>query len=268
MQRGVSHEAVADLDARRHELIAIANSGLHLELAGLVVHEQNAERPVIDDAACDARQMREQLVQVQNRSELAGHLRQRLECARVLAFVLEQPRILDRDGDIRTELAQHRFIYQRELPDVFAEQVERADDAALSTKRHHQLRVGARHGFDVPRIGVDIVGQQRQPVRHRRADQALADLHAQRARDFSGIADGIGNRQLVARRIEQVHGKRLELGDPGDELRNLLQQLFEIEHGRDFAAERKERRQRFEGARANVGFCWCSGRFGHSEERV
>ena len=43
-------------------------------------------------------------------------LGQRLERARVLALVLEEPRVLDRDRDVRAELAQQRLVGLGELP--------------------------------------------------------------------------------------------------------------------------------------------------------
>ena len=42
------------------------------------------------------------------------------------------------------ELAQHRFVGLGELPERVAEQVQRADDAALPPQRHDELGVRAR----------------------------------------------------------------------------------------------------------------------------
>ena len=110
---------------------------------------------------------------------------ERLERARVLALVLEEPGVLDGDRDVRGELPQHRFVGHRELTDGVAEQIERADHAAFAAQRHDQLGVRAGHRFDVARIGVNVVDEQRLPIRDRGADQALPDLHAQRPRDVS-----------------------------------------------------------------------------------
>jgi hypothetical protein len=41
--------------------------------------------------------------------------------------------------------------------------------------------------------------------------------------------------------VEQIDGKRAELGQTCDELRDLDQQLFEIEDRRDLAAQLEER---------------------------
>ena len=134
------------------------------------------------------------------------------------------------------------FVGFGELAGRVAEQVQRADHAPLAPQRHDQLRVRAGHRLDVARIGVDVVDENRLPFGDRRADQAVADLQPQRPRDIFRIADRVGDRQLLAVRIEQVDGKRLELRQPRDELRDLVQQLVEVEHRRDFAAKREQRR--------------------------
>ena len=51
-------------------------------------------------------------------AELAADLRQRFERARVLALVLEQPRVLDRDRHVRAELPQHRLVHSVNWPFV------------------------------------------------------------------------------------------------------------------------------------------------------
>ena len=47
--------------------------------------------------------------------------------------------------------------------------------------------------------------------------------------------------QLAAPLVEQVDRKRFERNQPADQPRNLLQQIVEIEHGRDLAAQVEER---------------------------
>ena len=229
--------------------VAVPDGDLHLQLAGVVVEQQDAERPVVDDAPRQVGDAREQLVEVEDRGELAGDLGERFERARVLALVLEEPRVLDRDRDVRAELAQHRLVGLGELAGGVAQQVERADDRPFAAQRHDELGVRAGHRLDVPRIGVHVVDEDRLPFGDRGADQALADLHPQRACDFVRIADRVRDRQLVALGIEQVDRERLELREPRDELRDLVQQLVEIEDGRDLASELEERRQLIVGIR-------------------
>ena len=97
------------------DLVAVAHGHLHLELLRLLVEQQDAERPVVDDAAGQAGDARQQLVEVEDRAELAADLGQRFERARVLALVLEQPRVLDRDRDVRAELPQDHLVGLGEL---------------------------------------------------------------------------------------------------------------------------------------------------------
>jgi hypothetical protein len=56
------------------------------------------------------------LVEIQNRTELRADLREGLEGAGVLALVFEQPRVLDRHGDVRAELAEQHLVDVSELP--------------------------------------------------------------------------------------------------------------------------------------------------------
>ena len=75
---------------------------LDLELV-VVVEEQDAERPVVDDALGELRDAREELIEVQNGRDLAPDLGERFERLGVVAALLEEPRVDDRDRDVRGE---------------------------------------------------------------------------------------------------------------------------------------------------------------------
>ena len=184
----------------------------------------------------------QQLVEIEDRAELAADLGERLERAGVCAFVLEQPGVLDGHRDVRAELPQDHLVGLGELAGRVAEQVERADDAALAAKRHDELGARAGHRLDVTRIGVHVVDEQRLALGDRGADQPLPDLHPQRAGELVRIADRVGDRQLVALGIQQVDGKGVKRGQARDELRDLVQQLVEIEHRCDLASQLEQRR--------------------------
>ncbi len=224
VQRRVADQAVTDLDARDHDLVAVPNGDLHLQLLRLFVEQQDAEGAVINDAAREIGDPREQLLEVQNRAELARDVRQRLEGSGVLPLVLEQARVLDRDRHVRAELAQNAFVGFRELAGGVAQKIQRTDDASLAAERNDQLRVRSRNGFDVPRVGVDVVDQDRLPLGDRGAHE-----QPEGPRHLFRVADRIGHAQLLQPRIEQVDRKRLKLRQPRDQLRNLAQQLVEIE---------------------------------------
>ena len=141
---------------------------------------------------------------------------------------------------VGAELAQHHLVCLGELAGRIAQQIQCADDAAFPPKRHNELGARTRHRLHVARIRVDVVDQDRVAFRHRGTHQTVAHLQPQRGR-FVRIADRVGNRELLALLVEQVRGEGVKLGETGNEQRNLLQQLVEIEHGRHFASEFEQR---------------------------
>ena len=60
-------------------------------------------------------------------------------------------------------------------------------------------------------------------------------------------------RELAALLVEQVDGERVERNQPADELGNPLQQLVEVDDGRDLAAEVEQRQQDVAFVRAGAG---------------
>jgi hypothetical protein len=65
----------------------------------------------------------------------------------------------------------------------------------------------------------------------------MAHLDPELPDDVVRVADGVGDRQLFSSRIEQVDGEGLELRDARDQQRDLVEQLVEIEDGRDLSSE-------------------------------
>src|SRR6185503_17599785 len=121
------------------------------------------------------------------------------------------------------------------------EQVERADDTSLPAQRHDDLGPRSGNRLDVARIRVHVVDEDRLPLGDGGANQPVPHLEAQPPDDVVRVADGVGDRQLLAARIEQVDGKGLELGDAGDELRDLVEQLVEVEDGGNLSPQLEER---------------------------
>ena len=97
----------------------------------------------------------------------------------------------------------------------------------------------------------DVVDEDRPPLLDRRADDALADLEAKRLGDVLRITDGVRDVQLLPRLVEQIHRERAEPREPRDELRDLFEEIREVEHRRDLAPELEQRRQQFGVGRAD-----------------
>ena len=109
--------------------------------------------------------------------------------------------------------------------------------SGTATRRRH-----ARHDLDVVRIGRDVAEDERllraTTTRPTMPSDSL-QLEAGRVR----IADGIADAELAALLVEQVHGERVELDQPADELGNPLQQLVEVDDRRHLPAEVEQREQ-------------------------
>ena len=175
VERGVADEPLAELHRlERARVVAVLDRQLHLQHLARFVEQGDAEDAVVDDPLDQVREPRQQLVEIEDRAHLAPDLRQRLERLRVLALRLEQPRVDDGLRDVGAELPQDDLVAFGERGPPIAQQVERADDAALVPQRHRQLRADAGHRLQVARVGVDVVEQDGPPLRDRGADDALS----------------------------------------------------------------------------------------------
>ena len=152
----------------------------------------------------ELRDAREQLIEVQDGRDLAADLGERFERLGVEPALLEEPRVDERDGDVRGELAQDGDVVAAELIAVAAEEVERADRLRLVQQRHDDLRGHAGHELDVARIGREVVDEERLLARDRGADQPLTELQPER---LVAVADSRPSTRPSARRAARRAGR-------------------------------------------------------------
>ena len=259
-QRGVADQPLAQLEVREPAVVAIADRELLLEQPPRFVEQKNPERAVGDDLVDERGDALEQLLEVEDRGDLAPDLGQRLERLHVGFLALEQPCVLDRHRHVRAELPQHGLVARRELADVLAVQVQRPDDALLTPERHGDLRAHLRHRADVSRVGQHVVDDQRPALGHDRADDALADGQPERPLDVLRIADGVRDAQVLSFLVEQPDGKGLERGQARDQLGDLLEQLVEVQDRGDLAAELEQRDEQLGGV-GRLGGTWRGGKW-------
>ena len=239
-------------------MVAVADRQLLFEQPAALVEQENAERAIRDDLVHERGDTLEQLLEVEDGGHFPADLRQRLERLDVGLLALEQPRVLDRHRDVCAKLPQHRLVARRELPDVLAVQVEGPDDALLAPKGHGDLRSHVGHRADVSRVREHVVDHERPALGHDRAHDALADCQTEGPLDLLGIAHRVRDAQVLAFFIEQPHRKGLERGQARDQLRNLLQQLVEVEDRSDLAAELEQGDEQLGGVARLSGAlrCW------------
>ena len=245
VERGPSDETLAELHVLRLGALAVADRQLHLELPRVLVQEQDAERPVVDQALRETRNPGQQLVQIQDRRHFPADLRQRLERRHILMLRLEQSRVFDRNGHVRRELPQKSFVLRGERAFGITEKIQRTDDLALPSHRDGKLREHVPERSLVARLLTDVVDKDRPALQYRGTDDALAELEPHGAGDFLGIPDGVGDAQLLPLVVEKVDGERAEAREASDQLRDLRQQLVKVQHGHDLASELEQRREQF-----------------------
>ena len=133
-------------------------------------------------------------------------------------------------------------------PDLLAVQIQRADDALLAPERHDQLRPHARRccpTYAVVRL--HVVDEQRPALGDGGADDALADAQPEGLLHVLRVADGVGDAQIVRFSSSSQTAERLERRQARDELRDLLEQLVEVEDRGDLAAQLEQRDEQFCG---------------------
>ena len=116
---------------------------------------------------------------------------------------------------------------------------------------------------------MDVVDQEGPAFRDGGANDPLPQSQPEMTLHVLGIADCIGDSQLVALLVEQPHGKGLERRQSRNQLRDLLEKLVEIEDRRDFASQLEQGDEKFSG----LAHRWSGGRrsirrsLGHSDGR-
>ena len=180
MPRRIAHQALVEAHARLLALFAELDGHTQLELPR-IVQQQHTERPIVDDTLDELCDPRQELVEIEDRCQLAPDLGERLECLGVLTLPLEQPGMLERDGHERREVAEQRHVHFVEGVLLEPENVERADHPRLVDQRHDECRPHARHQVLVARVPrrrpCSAPGAARPPPSRR----ALPPLAAERA---------------------------------------------------------------------------------------
>jgi uncharacterized protein (DUF736 family) len=162
-----------------------------------VIDQQDAEGVVVDQLAHRARDLAEQVVQIENRGELARDIGERLQGAvRPLDAQIEA-RVVDRHADARGDQPQQGAIVFRIGVDPRRLQVDDAHQALAGDHRRGQLRAHRVDRVQVARIAADVAHQHRLAARGGGAGQAFAERDGQIGDQFLAIADRVADAQAM-----------------------------------------------------------------------
>ncbi len=123
------------------------------------IEQQDGEHLVVDDAGQQIGDALQQLVDIQNRGELAADLGQQRQLPRLPRHPRVQTGILDANRDAGGEQRQQALVLFGERSRLVGFDIDHADDFVLGDQRHGQLGAHARRGVDEVLLGRNVVDQ-------------------------------------------------------------------------------------------------------------
>ena len=224
-------ELHALLEAQREAVLQHAAAG---------IEQQDGEHLVVDDAGQQVGNALQQLIDIQDRGELAADLGEQRQLARLPRDARVQPRVLDADGDARGKQRQQPLVLFGEGAGLIGFDVDHADDFVLGDQRNGQLGAHAGRGVDEVLFGGDVVDQHGFAALHGLPGDALADLDADALGDLRRMADLEADAQLLRLLVQQQDGEDLVVDEPLQHLGHALQQRVQVERGVDRVGHLKQ----------------------------
>ena len=179
-----------------HPLV-VANAEEVLQRLRLVVHRENAERVVVHQVAHGARDLGEQLVQIQDGRKFARDVGQCLQRAVLPLHAPVEPRIVDRRADARRNQPHQRAVVFGIRVDPRGLQVDHAHQFAA--RRHGDGELGAHriHRVEIARIVAHIAHQHGLAAGRRRPGNALAHRDGEVADHLVAMSHGVADAQIA-----------------------------------------------------------------------
>ena len=165
-----------------------------------------------------------------------------LEPLLVGAYLLVEPSVLDRDRGLTGKQRQDLDVALRERVELGALQIDDADAAVLDQEGNRQLGAHVGNQLDVARVLRHVGDEHRLAMERRVADQPFAQTHA-RDRHLLAVLHGKLHLELVIG-VQEQDAEGAIVDHATGELRDPREQLVEIEHRRDIAADFRERLER------------------------
>ncbi len=177
------------------------------------IEQQDGEHLVVDDASQQIGNPLQQLVDIQDRGQLAADLGQQGQLPRLPRHARVQARVLDADGDARREQRQQPLVLFGERARLVGFHIDHADDFVLGDQRHRQLGTNAGRGVDEVLLRRNVVDQHGFALLHRSSGYSLADLDADALGDLRRMTNLEANAQLLGLLVQQQDGEDFVVDD-------------------------------------------------------
>ncbi len=188
-------------------------------------------------------------VRQQAQLHLSRHLQVLLQPLLLLRDPLVQPRVFNRDRDLRGQRRQRALMVLVEGVRAGMLKLKHADDAVFINKRHDQLRACFRVFHVVASILADVRYMHQPPFRDRHAHQPSTDrqpLISVHRLPESRCEPAFQHPVILVRNPD---GEKLKVHQPPDQLVDAREQRFRLENRGELARDLVEHPQRLRLAR-------------------
>jgi hypothetical protein len=173
--------------------------------------------------------MRGRIGRQQAELHLARHCDIALELALLAANGLVEPRIFNRNGNLRAQRSEHTLVLfiEEGWPRVL--EIENADDARFIEQRHDQFRARLGIHGQVALVPAHVGDVERAPLAHRCAHESAAGGYPAHGRVRITEAPCVACHERLAFFIEQHDGKHLIVDEPAQQLTDALEQRIQLQ---------------------------------------
>ncbi len=191
-----------------------------LQLLSRRIHQQNAEHLVIDQAAKQFSDALEQLVHVQNGSQLTCDLVQQNQSPGLASGARMQAGILDSHRHARPNEREQPLVLLIEAAGFMRLQVQYANHLILDDQRNRQLRAHIGSAGNVLRMLRNVVDEDSLAALRRQSRDAFANLDLYPLGHFAGISHLEADPQVLRLLIYQQDGENLVVNDLAHQFRH------------------------------------------------
>ena len=184
------------------------------------IEQQDAEHLEINQPAQQFANAFQQLVEIQDRRQLAGNLVQQQQGARLACSARIELSIFNADGHARRNQRQQPLVLVGEVARIARLQIYHPNDTVLDDQWDGQLGPHVGKRIDIALFLRDIVHQHRLTQLSGAAGNALTYFHAHAFGNLARIAYMEPHAKFLGAFAEQENGENFVVDDFADELRN------------------------------------------------
>ena len=243
LAHGRADQAAGDGDAAHGGLRVAEPPGVPGdERVALLIEQHDGEHLVVDEASQQLAHLREQRIEIENRSQFGGDFVEDGQGFCLAGNAGVEARVFDCLRDARCRQREQVKVLGLEEVGLLAFEIQDADEAVLGNERNGELRTDVGVGGDVVFDFGDVVDEHGLAGEGDLADDAFAKRKAH-AGGFGCVADLEAHAQVVGAVVEQEDGEDAVRDDRADQLGGAIEKGLQVERGVERVGHVGEERQ-------------------------